>query len=72
MLAGHWYSLQLDGQAATTHELHGGFPAGACTADAELDTLAAQAVRDHDLTQAVAGRRTTRYDRSRPIIRSFP
>jgi hypothetical protein len=36
---------------------------------AELDTLAIQAVREHDLTQAAAGRRTTRYDRSRATIR---
>ena len=41
LLADHWYSLQLDGQAATTHELLAGFPAGTRTADAELATLMA-------------------------------
>jgi hypothetical protein len=39
---------------------------------AELDMLAIQAVREHDLTQAITGHRTTRYDRSRATIRSFP
>jgi LuxR family transcriptional regulator, maltose regulon positive regulatory protein len=41
LLADNWYSLQLDGQAATTHELLAGFPAGTRTADAELAALAA-------------------------------
>ena len=39
---------------------------------AGLNMLAIQAVREHDLTQAVASHRTTRYDRSRTAIRSFP
>src|SRR5215472_13803590 len=41
LLADHWYGLQLDGQAATTHQLLAGFPAGTRTADAELAALAA-------------------------------
>jgi LuxR family maltose regulon positive regulatory protein len=41
LLADSWYGLQLDGQAATTHELLAGFPDGACRADAELAALAA-------------------------------
>jgi LuxR family transcriptional regulator, maltose regulon positive regulatory protein len=41
LLADHWYSLQLDGQAATAHQLLAGFPAGTRTADAELAALAA-------------------------------
>jgi LuxR family transcriptional regulator, maltose regulon positive regulatory protein len=41
LLADHWYSLQLDGQAATTHELLAGFPAGTSTADAEVAALMA-------------------------------
>jgi LuxR family transcriptional regulator, maltose regulon positive regulatory protein len=41
LLADNWYSLQLDGQAATAHELLAGFPAGTRTADAELAALAA-------------------------------
>jgi len=41
LLADSWYSLQLDGQAATTHQLLAGFPAGTHTADAELAALAA-------------------------------
>jgi LuxR family maltose regulon positive regulatory protein len=41
LLADSWYSLQLDGQAATTHQLLAGFPAGTRTADAELAALAA-------------------------------
>jgi LuxR family maltose regulon positive regulatory protein len=41
LLADNWYSLQLDGQAATTHQLLDGFPAGTRTADAELAALAA-------------------------------
>jgi len=41
LLADHWYGLQLDGQAATTHQLLDRFPAGSRTADAELAALAA-------------------------------
>ena len=41
LLADNWYSLQLDGQAATTHQLLVGFPAGTRAADAELAALAA-------------------------------
>src|SRR5262245_31160940 len=41
LLADNWYSLQLDGQAATTHQLLAGFPAEIRTADAELAALAA-------------------------------
>jgi LuxR family maltose regulon positive regulatory protein len=41
LLADSWYGLQLDGQAATTHQLLAGFPAGTRTADAELAALAA-------------------------------
>jgi LuxR family transcriptional regulator, maltose regulon positive regulatory protein len=41
LIADHWYSLQLDGQDATTHELLAGFPAGTRAADAELAALAA-------------------------------
>ena len=41
LLADHWYSLQLDGQAATTHQLLAEFPAGVRAADAELAVLAA-------------------------------
>jgi LuxR family maltose regulon positive regulatory protein len=41
LLAGHWPSLHLDGQAAVTHELLAGFPAGALAADAELAAVAA-------------------------------
>jgi LuxR family maltose regulon positive regulatory protein len=41
VLADNWYSLQLDGQAATTHQLLAAFPAGTLTADAELAALAA-------------------------------
>ena len=41
LLADHWYSLQLDGQAATTHELLAGFPAGTRTADPGLAALMA-------------------------------
>lgn len=39
---------------------------------AELDMLAIQAVREHDPTQVITGHRTTRYDRSRATICSFP
>jgi len=41
LLAGHWPGLYLDGQAATTHELLAGFPAGHLAADAELAAVAA-------------------------------
>src|SRR5262252_3390412 len=41
LLADSWYSLQLDGQAATTHQLLAGFPAGTRATDAELAALAA-------------------------------
>jgi len=41
LLADSWYSLQLDGRAATTHQLLAGFPAGTRAADAELAALAA-------------------------------
>jgi len=41
MLAGHWPTLHLDGQAATVHELLAGFPAGMPAADAELAAVAA-------------------------------
>ena len=41
LLADHWYSLLLDGQAATAQELLAGFPAAARRADAELATLMA-------------------------------
>jgi LuxR family maltose regulon positive regulatory protein len=41
LLADHWTGLYLDGQAATSHELLAGFPAGAGAADAELAALVA-------------------------------
>jgi LuxR family transcriptional regulator, maltose regulon positive regulatory protein len=41
LLADHWPSLQLEGQAATMHAILTGFPAGATAADAELATVAA-------------------------------
>jgi len=41
LLADHWYSLQLDGQTATAHELLAGFPAEAAATDAELAALTA-------------------------------
>src|SRR5215469_15438452 len=41
LLADNWYSLQLDGQAATAHQLLAGFPAETRTADGELAALAA-------------------------------
>ena len=41
LLAGHWPTLHLDGQAATVHELLAGFPAGMPTADTELAVVAA-------------------------------
>jgi len=41
LLADHWPGLYLDGQAATTHQLLAGFPAGARAADAQVATLMA-------------------------------
>src|SRR5262249_53789254 len=41
LLADHWPSLYLDGQAATINELLAGFPAEARAADAELAALTA-------------------------------
>jgi len=41
LLAGHWPTLYLDGQAATVHELLAGFPAEARAVDAELAVVAA-------------------------------
>jgi LuxR family maltose regulon positive regulatory protein len=41
LLAGHWPTLHLDGQAATVHELLAGFPAQTRAADAELAVVAA-------------------------------
>jgi LuxR family maltose regulon positive regulatory protein len=52
LLADHWYSLQLDGQAATTHELLAGFPAGTHTADAEVAALMAADELVHGSLQA--------------------
>jgi len=52
LLADHWYGLQLDGQAATTHQLLAGFPAGTRTADAELAALAAAEELAHGSLEA--------------------
>jgi LuxR family maltose regulon positive regulatory protein len=41
LLADHWVDLELDGRAATAHELLAGFPAGVVAADAELTVLRA-------------------------------
>ena len=41
LLADHWPTLQLGGQAATGHELLAGFPADAAATDAELAVLIA-------------------------------
>jgi LuxR family transcriptional regulator, maltose regulon positive regulatory protein len=41
LLAGHWPTLHLDGQAATVHELLAGFPAGLPAADAGLAVVSA-------------------------------
>ena len=41
LLADHWPGLQLDGQAATVHELLAGFPADAAATYAELAVLVA-------------------------------
>jgi len=51
-LADNWYSLQLDGQAATTHQLLAGFPAGIRTADAELAAVAAAEELAHGSLEA--------------------
>jgi LuxR family maltose regulon positive regulatory protein len=52
LLADSWYTLQLDGQAATTRELLAGFPAGARRADAELAALAAAEELAHGALEA--------------------
>src|SRR5262245_3984117 len=52
LLADSWYGLQLDGQAATTHQLLAGFPAGTRTADAELAALAAAEELAHGSLEA--------------------
>jgi LuxR family maltose regulon positive regulatory protein len=41
LLADHWFSLYLDGRAATAHDLLTAFPAGAMEVDAELAVLMA-------------------------------
>jgi LuxR family transcriptional regulator, maltose regulon positive regulatory protein len=41
VLAGHWFSLYLDGQVATARELLTGFPPDVVAADAELTALTA-------------------------------
>jgi LuxR family transcriptional regulator, maltose regulon positive regulatory protein len=55
LLADHWYGLQLDGQAATAHQLLTGFPAGTRTADAELAVLAAAEELTHGSLDAAEG-----------------
>jgi LuxR family maltose regulon positive regulatory protein len=55
LLADHWFSLYLDGQAATVYELLTGFPAGVVAADAELTALTA-AVEMHWGSLEEAGR----------------
>ncbi|MBO0815905.1 MAG: LuxR family transcriptional regulator, partial [Actinobacteria bacterium] len=52
LLADNWYSLQLDGQAATTQQLLAGFPAGTRAADAELAALAAAEELAHGSLEA--------------------
>jgi LuxR family maltose regulon positive regulatory protein len=52
LLADNWYSLQLDGQAATTHQLLAGFPAGVRTANAELAALGAAEELAHGSLEA--------------------
>jgi LuxR family transcriptional regulator, maltose regulon positive regulatory protein len=52
LLADNWYTLQLDGQAATTHQLLAGFPAETRTADAELATLGAAEELAHGSLEA--------------------
>jgi LuxR family maltose regulon positive regulatory protein len=42
LLADHWPSLHLDGQAATIHDVLAGFPSSVRAADAELGAVAAQ------------------------------
>jgi LuxR family maltose regulon positive regulatory protein len=54
-LADHWHSLQLDGQAATAHELLAGFPPEAAAADAELAALAAADELAHGSLEAAQG-----------------
>jgi LuxR family maltose regulon positive regulatory protein len=54
-LADHWHSLQLDGQAATAHELLAGFPTGSAAADAELAALAAADELAHGSLEAAQG-----------------
>jgi LuxR family maltose regulon positive regulatory protein len=41
LLAAHWAALKLGGRTATVHSLLAGFPAEACSADAELAAVAA-------------------------------
>src|SRR5579859_8006230 len=41
LLAAHWAALKLGGRTAAVHSLLAGFPAGACSADAELAAVAA-------------------------------
>jgi LuxR family maltose regulon positive regulatory protein len=41
LLSDHWVSLELDGQAATTHAMLAGIPASVVAADAELTALRA-------------------------------
>jgi LuxR family transcriptional regulator, maltose regulon positive regulatory protein len=41
LLADHWAALKLGGHTATVHSLLAGFPAEACSADAELAAVAA-------------------------------
>src|SRR5215813_11033580 len=52
LLADNWYSLQLDGKAATTHQLLAGFPAEIRTADAELAALGAAEELAHGSLEA--------------------
>jgi len=52
LLADNWYSLQLDGQAATTDQLLAGFPARTRTADAELAVLGAAEELAHGSLEA--------------------
>src|SRR5262245_57874674 len=52
LLADNWYSLQLDGRAATIHQLLAAFPAGIRTADAELAALAAAEELAHESLEA--------------------
>jgi LuxR family maltose regulon positive regulatory protein len=52
LLVDNWYSLQLDGRAATTHQLLAAFPAETRTADAELAALAAAEELSHGSLEA--------------------